>query len=136
MNTLLVCVAAATLGVQVGWKPLPEGGMEYIIQLDAPTLDALRNGQTLQSDIPSAAGEIRSYCIYMGPGKPVRENPPPKPAPPAAKPVAAEPQQPQQPAKPWRPLTLTLLGLFASIGANFFLGWIAWGFRRRCQTTV
>jgi hypothetical protein len=28
--------------------------------------------------------------------------------------------------KPWLPLTLTLLALFASLGGNVFLGWIAW----------
>jgi hypothetical protein len=30
----------------------------------------------------------------------------------------------QTPAKPWWPLTLCLLGLFASLGGNIFLGWI------------
>ena len=129
MNTMLVYVAAATLGFQVGWQRLPEGGMQYIIQLDPQTLDALRDGQPIQSDIPSDAGEIRSYRIVMGAGmsKPPREAPPP-PAPVTPAPV--------EPAKPWLPLTLTLLGLFASLGANAFLGWIAWGFRRRCQSAA
>ena len=120
MNTLLIYVAAATLGFQYGWERLPDGGMEYIIQLDSAAIDALRDGQPLRSAIPSDAGEIRAYRIVMGPGKPKRETPLPKPA-------------PVEPAKPWLPLTLTILGLFASLGANVFLGWIAWGFRRRCQ---
>ena len=68
MNPLLVYIAAATLGIQVGWQPLPEGGMEYIIQLDPAALDALRDGQPLQSDIPADAGEIRAYRIIMGTG--------------------------------------------------------------------
>ena len=127
MNTMFIYVAAATLGFQVGWQRLPEGGTEYIIQLDAASIDALRSGQPLHSDIPSAAGEVRAYRIVMGRGKPIREDPPPKPAPPPAAPV--------EPAKPWLPLTLTLLGLFASLGANVFLGWIAWGFRQRCQNS-
>jgi hypothetical protein len=148
MNMLLVCVAAATLGFDVGWERLPDGGMEYIIQLDAARLDALRSGQPIGSDIPAAAGEIRAFRIVMGPGKPKREIPLPKPAPalPAAvKPVQAEPASP--PAKPAPvetppppqssiPLTMTILGLFASLGANVFLAWIAWGFRRRCQNTA
>ena len=30
------------------------------------------------------------------------------------------------PTKPWLPFTLALLTLFASLGGNVFLGWIAW----------
>ena len=41
MNTLLIYVAVATLGWQTGYQRLQEGGMEYIIQLDAPAIDAL-----------------------------------------------------------------------------------------------
>jgi hypothetical protein len=44
--------------------------------------------------------------------------------------------QPEEPAKPWWPLTFTLLGLFASLGANMYLGWIAWGFRQRCRDAL
>jgi hypothetical protein len=29
--------------------------------------------------------------------------------------------------KPWLPLTLTTLALFASLGGNVYLGWVAWG---------
>jgi hypothetical protein len=133
MNTLLIYVAAATLGWQTGYQRLPEGGMEYIIQLDSAALDALRDGRPIGSYIPSDIGEVRSFRIIMGTGKPKREAPPEKPAPPKAveKPAPAPPQ-PEAPAEPWLPLTLTLLALFASIGANLFLGWIAWGLRRRC----
>jgi hypothetical protein len=136
MNPLLVFIAATTLGFQVGWKPLPGGGTEYIIQLDAAALDALRDGQPLQSAVPSEAGEIRAYRIFVGTSKdkPERQAPPPKPAPPPvaapAKPAPVEPAQPSQPPLSW---TLTILGLFASLGGNAFLGWIAWGLRRRCQ---
>jgi hypothetical protein len=125
MNPMLIYIAAATLGFQVGWQPLPDGGMEYIIQLDAAALDALRDGQPLGSAVPSEAGEIRAYRIVMGAGKDKlpRKAPPPKPTPP-------ESAEPVQPPLSW---TLTILGLFASLGANVFLGWIAWGFRRRWQ---
>jgi hypothetical protein len=127
MSSLLVYVAAATLGFQVGWERLPDGGMEYVIQLDPATLAALRDGQPLHSAIPTDAGEIRAYRIVLGNGTstPKREAPPPKPAPPVA-----------EPAKPSAPWTLTILGLFASLGANAFLGWITWGLHRRCKRTV
>jgi hypothetical protein len=36
-------------------------------------------------------------------------------------------------AKPWLWLTVTLMGLFASLGSNLFLGWIALDLRRRCR---
>jgi hypothetical protein len=130
MNTLLVCVAAVAFGFDVGWERLPSGGMEYVIQLDAARIEALRGGQPIGSDIPAAAGEIRAFRIVMGPGKLKRETPLPKPAPPPAKPTPVEPPPAAPYSPPW---TLTILGLFASLGANAFLGWIAWGFRRRCQ---
>ncbi|MFZ1936601.1 MAG: hypothetical protein WCB27_14320 [Thermoguttaceae bacterium] len=133
MNPLLLCVAAATLGFQYGWELLPDGRMEYIIQLDPAAIEALRDGQTLRSDIPTAAGEIRAYRIVMGRGRPRQDTPPPKPAPPPAKAALVEPPRPAQSSFP---LTLTILGLFASLGANVFLAWIAWGFRRRCQNGV
>ena len=153
--------------------------MEYIIQLDPQTLAALQAGQPIQSDIPPAAGDVRSYRIVLGKTKLPRETPSPQPTtqdrafsqtavpngplpltPPSltpalgAKPHAGEPaifeeperkvaaRKPQLPAatetssgasaKPWLPLTLTSLGLFGSLAANIYLGWIAWGFRQRC----
>jgi hypothetical protein len=137
MNPLLICVTAATLGIQFGWERLPDGGAEYIIQLNAMDIDALRDNQQLRSAVSSDAGEIKAFRIVAGAGKPKREPPLLKPAPPPlpikAAPVKPAPVEPIPSAKPWLPLTLTLLGLFASLGANAFLAWIAWGFRRRCQ---
>jgi hypothetical protein len=42
---------------------------------------------------------------------------------------AAPPQD--EGGEPWLPLALTLLALFASLGGNVYLGWIAWDFYRR-----
>ena len=168
MHALLLCLATAAVGVEVGWQELPEGGMEYIIQLDPQTLESLAAGQAFRSDIhPEAhpeAGEIRSYRILVGKQPLPREIPPepresfstaPQTLPSGSagkriaerlavhveseKPVVTnEPPPPKtssaptdQPAKPWWPLTFTLLGLFASIGLNLFLGWIAWDSRQR-----
>ena len=79
MNPLLICVATATLGFQVGWERLPDGGMEYVIQLDAAAIEALRDGRSLHSAIPADAGEIRAYRIVMGTGRPRRERRPRNP---------------------------------------------------------
>ena len=125
MNTLTICIAAAALGINVGWQRLPEGGMEYIIQFDPQSLDALRAGQPIQSDVPPGAGEVRSYRIIVGTEKLRRDVPPEKPKPP-----------PPEPTQPRLPMTLTLFGLFASLGANVFLGWVALGLRRRCRERI
>ena len=178
MGTIMICLAAATLGVDVGWQRLPDGGMEYIIQIEPQTLEALRAGEAIQSDIPASAGDVRSYRIVVGSKKLPRDKPaasrttaPQKIAanevsPPAApqrlapdptvKPLRGQPATfvepssaspadkpptqttvvatPEQPPKPWVPLTFALLGLFASLGGNLYLGWIAWDTRKRCRT--
>ena len=171
MYTLMLCVATAAVGIDVGWERMPEGGMEYIIQLDPQTLEALRAGVDIRSEILPGAGEVRGYRIIVGGKKLPRETPPtpktmaskdadrkePQPTAPHAltpdlssKPLlertaaytesqrmaaAAKPQpkttpeaQPEKPATPW---LLTLLGLFASLGVNVYLGWIAWDARQR-----
>ena len=38
--------------------------------------------------------------------------------------------------KPWLPLSLAMLGLFASLGGNVYLGWIAMGTRRRYHQLI
>jgi hypothetical protein len=68
--------SAAIIGIEAGWQPLPEGGMEYIIQLDSQTLELLKAGETIQSDIPPSAGEVRSYRIVSGTKILPRINPP------------------------------------------------------------
>jgi hypothetical protein len=57
-----------------------------------------------------------------------------------ASPAAEPAREPAEPAaagtqQPWHNLVLALL-LFASLGGNAYLGWLAWGFRRRCQTLL
>jgi hypothetical protein len=75
-------LAAAVLGADVGWQPLPNGGVEYIIEISPDALESLRSGQEIQSDIPpSVLPEIRSCRILAGNKKLRRELPPvPTPA--------------------------------------------------------
>jgi hypothetical protein len=40
------------------------------------------------------------------------------------------------PGRPWGPLLMTVLGLFGSLGFNFYLGWIAWDLYARYQDAV
>ena len=76
MYTLAIWVATAVVGIDVGWQRLPEGGMQYIIQLDPHTLESLRGGEAIESDIPPSAGEVRSYRIIVGKERLPRETPP------------------------------------------------------------
>jgi hypothetical protein len=78
MNAVLAIVAAATLGIDVGWQPLDDGGFEYIIQLEPQTLDSLRDGQDLSSQLPPSLQGVRTYRITVGNGPlPHKGEPPP-----------------------------------------------------------
>jgi hypothetical protein len=234
----LACLAALALGIDVGWRPLSEGGVEYLIQIEPGLLESLQPGDAIASDLPPRlAGQVRSYRITVGteelprelpsaseagaetesPGAGLGETEPPgltpfpalpgplsspddgtpglslppfeqpepagpgdvgepggagvqprpwsDPPPPnllpevsAKRPMQAdqavfqvsndepkpavdeETDQATAPAagggKPWAPLFVTLLGLFASLVANVYLGWTALDFRSRYQGLV
>lgn len=175
MNALMMCIALVTAGIDVGWERRPEGGMEYIIQLDPAMLESLRAGETIESSKLPQVRDVRSWRILVGnrtlpreelatdfetPSLPDPRGQPPTvpfalPPDPGGKPIMEQPAsiaeptdktdtkpepksapdvQPEQPAKPWLPLTLTIVGLFASIGANVYLAWIVWELRERLQT--
>lgn len=52
----------------------------------------------------------------------------------AAAPAAGAPIGGSSPAdRPWAALLATLIALFASLGGNVYLAWIAWESRRRCR---
>jgi hypothetical protein len=72
MNAAILYLAAAAVGINAGWRPLPDGGMEYIIQLEPEALDLLRSGQAMQSDIPAQVQNVRGYRIIVGSGAPPR----------------------------------------------------------------
>ena len=187
-------LATAVLGIQVGWQPLPKGGVQYIIELSPEAMESLRSGESIESDIPlppEVLREVRSYRIFLHnkeqghkelpqqlPSKPAAApdrlppNPASRPLPEqttafdqpssttagtasnAAGPARAETAvsstaamtssaatgsgaaaQPS-PEKPWLPLWLTIVALFASLGANFFLAWITWDARTRYRTLL
>lgn len=65
--------AATTIGVDVGWQPAPEGGLEYIIQIEPETLDQLRSGQEVVVGIRPELRDVRRYRIIVGDGPLPRE---------------------------------------------------------------
>jgi hypothetical protein len=216
----ILSVAAVLVGIDVGWRPLPEGGVEYLIQIEPELLETLESGSAVESDIPPSVTGVRAYRITVGAGELPRELPEPEAQPfePGANPDAPEAQpgaagasrlpgdlsgvlppldrgalepaekepsrlgassplsgfplpphrlepdpgsqpiatqtaalvdqaeteptpdtkpktgqktSPKETAKPWMPFTLVLFGLFASLGGNVFLGWVAYESRSR-----
>ncbi|HEY4760489.1 MAG TPA: hypothetical protein VIH42_07910, partial [Thermoguttaceae bacterium] len=137
MFAQVIWFSTMIVGINVGWQPLPEGGTEYIIQLDPQSLEALKAGETILSDVPPSAGDVRTYKIIMGTKKLPRILPDTigKPLP-ASSAVFLEPSESavkseagskkdteaktQETAKPWMPLILVSLGLFASFGGNMY----------------
>jgi hypothetical protein len=81
MTGVGVLIAVSVLGIKWGWQPVAGGGIEYIIQIEPQTLESLKNGQDLQSDLPPL-NEIRSYRITVGSERlPHEGEPPPAPRP-------------------------------------------------------
>ena len=115
MHTLLLCIAAASVGIHAGWQRMPEGGMQYIIQLDPETLQSLREGAEIESDIPPSAGEVRSYKILMGTRQLPRETPPAPKA--AARTSAKKPGGTVAPAKGTAPAAAAAPAATAPAGA-------------------
>lgn len=69
MNALLVLVASAALGIEVGWEPLPGGGHEYTIQIEPQLLEVLEKGEDeIFSEVPAGI-DVRRYRILVGVGK-------------------------------------------------------------------
>ena len=66
MTGVLVCLSAAVLGVDFGWQPLTDGGVEYIIQIEPQMLDSLQDGESLSSALPAFGHNIRRYRIVVG----------------------------------------------------------------------
>ena len=87
MYGTLACLTMMALGIEVGWQPLPDGGMEYIIQIEPHMLETLQSGEDFTSDIPPDLRGVRNYRITVGTGRVPRVQP---------EPPATEPPRPLQ----------------------------------------
>jgi hypothetical protein len=76
MSGNIACIAAVLLGIDAGWQPLPEGGVEYIIQIEPQLLETLKSGEPIQSDVPSYVKDVRAYRIVVGTAELPRQLPP------------------------------------------------------------
>jgi hypothetical protein len=75
MSGVLACIAAALVGVDYGWRPLPGGGMEYIIQVEPGTREALRSDEAIESDVPPEVRDVRHFRFVVGTKKLPRDLP-------------------------------------------------------------
>jgi len=231
MTTLVLLLAASSVGIEAGWKPLATGGHEYTVQIEPELVRLLETGNDLVSEVPSEI-HVRSLRITVGKGGVARVEgaaaptvavpatppnatastphddmpkfgidtalppPPTDPAPDAltdapifdkdqppvadkehsladadhpapdslppsdaqAHPLSASPagfsESPQEHKSekpslggapgvtgagaqtPWVPFLIAAVLLCCSLGANFYLGWIAWDARNRYRAAV
>lgn len=56
-------------GLEYGWTQLPDGRVEYIIQLDDKAIEALKNGQPLTSSLPPEVQNADRIRIQYGTGE-------------------------------------------------------------------
>ncbi len=60
-------LAAGVMGIQFGWTPLPEGGHEYVVQVE-PALMSTFEKEGFSSDVPPELRDIRRIVIQVGSG--------------------------------------------------------------------
>ena len=66
MHGLALLLAAASVGVDYGWQPGPDGALEYIIQLEPELISALKKGEAIMSEIHPDAHGVRRFRIQIG----------------------------------------------------------------------
>ena len=234
MTSWVLLLAASSVGIEAGWKPLATGGHEYTVQIEPELVRLLETGNDLVSEVPAEI-HVRSLRITVGKGAVARIEgdaapaplaspaaapsvppaataatphddlpkfgddtalppPPTDPAPEAmthtptdgkveppvavkehsvadasppapdnlpqtdakAHPLAASPagfsEPPQEhntekptlgadastaaAPRPWLPFLVAAVLLCCSLGANFYLGWVAWDARNRYRAAV
>jgi hypothetical protein len=107
MHALVVGVAWGIVGLNVGWRALPGGGVEYIIQIAPHELDVFKLDKIIEGEIPPQVKDIRSYKIQVGTQLLPQETPKAPTAPPAQPavplPAKAPPAKQQQPSTTYNP---------------------------------
>lgn len=68
----ILCVAAVTLGVDYGYEPNENGGLDYIIRIDDHSLESLKKGRAVLSDFPKDLRGLQTIRFQIGGEKPPR----------------------------------------------------------------
>ena len=77
-------LAMTATAVDYGWQPLEGGGIEYVIRLEPGSIESLRAGQDIASELPPDLAGLKSFRITFIPGEPP---PPAKPQEPTLAPT-------------------------------------------------
>ena len=71
----IVFLTAVLGGINAGWEPLPEGGVQYLIQIEPGLLESRGPGESIESCIPPEVQDVRAVRILVGTGPLPRELP-------------------------------------------------------------
>ncbi len=78
MHAVMLGVTWGLLGLDVGWRPLTGGGVEYTIQIAPHEMDIFKqNG--IEGDVPPQLRDIRVYRVVVGNDVLLRQDPPKQP---------------------------------------------------------
>jgi hypothetical protein len=67
------CIAAAVLGVDIGWQPNAQGELEYVIQLPPEMAEGMFAGRPIEFDLRPEHQGVRHFRIQVGKEKVPRE---------------------------------------------------------------
>ncbi len=91
MSPAVLCVVMATVALEYGYEPMPDGdGIRYMIQIEPEQLERLRQGEAVGSTIPpDVRGRLEEFQIISGDSPLSKEIPPriEKPAVPTLPPI-------------------------------------------------
>ena len=153
MSGTFYFLSMALVGLDLGYRPLPNGTGEFIIQVDPATLQSLRPGTELPLVVPREAQAMRpgKFTIFLGDGPLPHEVPivgQPDQSPAAAvetsssdakpsfdglQPVGSEGSNAKQSERSWLSMWLLVIALGAS---NFYVGWLFVDARQRHQALL
>jgi hypothetical protein len=66
MLTTTLLLATLAVGIDTGYEPTAEGGLEYIIQIPPHVLETLKPGEAITSEIPADLQGVQRYRIQVG----------------------------------------------------------------------
>jgi hypothetical protein len=69
MLTTTLLLATLAVGIDTGYEPTAEGGLEYIIQIPPDVLNTLKPGEAITSEIPADLQGVQRYRIQVGTGR-------------------------------------------------------------------
>lgn len=69
MLTTTLLLATLAVGIDTGYEPTAEGGLEYIIQIPPDVLQTLKPGEAITSEIPDDLQGVQRYRIQVGTGR-------------------------------------------------------------------